>query len=141
MTAAETQPLTFRVNLAAPLDLGGYKAQEGYAALRKALKELQPADVTRLVKESDLRGRGGPQGVAGVGGHGQVLQAAQCGDEPTQLRGRILNRSDFWESTPGCGRGVGHKVPSSGRPHAWSRSSVLVMVASSDSVLVIIAAP
>jgi NADH-quinone oxidoreductase subunit F len=66
MTAAETQPLTFRVNLAAPLDLGGYKAQEGYAALRKALKELQPADVTRLVKESDLRGRGGAGFPTGV---------------------------------------------------------------------------
>ncbi len=63
---AETQPLTYRVNLDAPLDLGGYEAQEGYAALRRALEELQPADVTRLVKESNLRGRGGAGFPTGV---------------------------------------------------------------------------
>jgi NADH-quinone oxidoreductase subunit F len=66
MTAAETQPLTYRVNVDAPLDLRGYESQGGYAALRKALKELQPADVTQLVKESKLSGRGGggfPTGV------------------------------------------------------------------------------
>ena len=60
MTAnADTKPLTYRVNLDAPLSLRRYESQDGYAALRKTLKELQPAGVTHLVKESNLRGRGG----------------------------------------------------------------------------------
>ena len=67
MTAnADTKPLTYRVNLDAPLSLCSYESQDGYAALRKTLKELQPADVTHLVKESNLRGRGGAGFPTGV---------------------------------------------------------------------------
>jgi NADH-quinone oxidoreductase subunit F len=36
-----------------------YQAGGGYRALRKALKELDPAAVIAIVKESNLRGRGG----------------------------------------------------------------------------------
>ena len=36
-----------------------YRANGGYSALEKALKEMEPADVTGTVKESGLRGRGG----------------------------------------------------------------------------------
>ncbi len=41
--------------------LAVYESAEvgGYAAMRKALKEMQPADVIELVKQSGLRGRGG----------------------------------------------------------------------------------
>jgi NADH-quinone oxidoreductase subunit F len=63
---ADTQPLTYRVNPGAPLDLRGYESQDGYAAVRKALKEMLPADVTRLVKEANLRGRGGAGFPTGV---------------------------------------------------------------------------
>jgi NADH-quinone oxidoreductase subunit F len=63
---ADTQPLTYRVNPGAPLDLGGYESQDGYAAVHKALKEMLPADVTRLVKEANLRGRGGAGFPTGV---------------------------------------------------------------------------
>src|SRR5579859_4323894 len=63
---AETHPLTYRVNLAAPLDLKGYEAQDGYAALRKAAKELQPGDITKAVKDANLRGRGGAGFPTGV---------------------------------------------------------------------------
>jgi len=63
---AETHPLTYRVNSAQPLDLKGYEAQDGYAALRKALKEMQPGDVTKLVKDANLRGRGGAGFPTGV---------------------------------------------------------------------------
>ena len=59
-------PLTYRVNLEAPLDLRGYESKEGYAALRKALKEMQPSAVTQLVKEANLRGRGGAGFPTGV---------------------------------------------------------------------------
>ena len=63
---ADSQPLTYRVDLAAPLDIRGYESREGYAAVRKALKDMQPAEVTELVKEANLRGRGGAGFPTGV---------------------------------------------------------------------------
>ena len=42
-----------------PLSLEQYEATGGYQALRKALRELAPAQVTQLVSDSGLRGRGG----------------------------------------------------------------------------------
>ena len=63
---ADTKPLTYRVDLGAPLDLRGYESREGYAAVRKALREMQPSDVTHLVKEANLRGRGGAGFPTGV---------------------------------------------------------------------------
>ena len=38
--------------------LAGYRADGGYEALKKALA-MAPDDVTKLVKDSGLRGRGG----------------------------------------------------------------------------------
>jgi len=65
MMSGDTHPLTYRVNLAAPLDLKGYEANEGYAALRKAVKEA-PGEVTKAVKDANLRGRGGAGFPTGV---------------------------------------------------------------------------
>ena len=63
----ERRPLTYRITIGDPLlDLKAYEALDGYAALRKTLKEMQPADVTAVVKESNLRGRGGAGFPAGV---------------------------------------------------------------------------
>jgi NADH-quinone oxidoreductase subunit F len=45
--------------------LDGYRADGGYAALAKALK-MAPADVTAMVKDSVLRGRGGAGFPAGL---------------------------------------------------------------------------
>jgi NADH-quinone oxidoreductase subunit F len=45
--------------------LDGYRADGGYAALAKALK-MAPADVTTMVKDSVLRGRGGAGFPAGL---------------------------------------------------------------------------
>jgi NADH-quinone oxidoreductase subunit F len=42
-----------------PFDLKGYERAGGYQALRHALKELSPQAVTQMVKDSNLRGRGG----------------------------------------------------------------------------------
>lgn len=39
--------------------LGEYAAEGGYEALRKTLGSSTPADIVRIVSESDLRGRGG----------------------------------------------------------------------------------
>ena len=43
-----------------------YEANGGYEALEKALKEMQPDDVTNVVKAAGLRGRGGAGFPAGV---------------------------------------------------------------------------
>ena len=42
-----------------PLDVKGYEQVGGYEALRNALKQMTPAEVTETVKRSDLKGRGG----------------------------------------------------------------------------------
>ena len=43
-----------------------YESQGGYQALRKALKQMTPAEVHQEVKDSNLRGRGGAGFPAGV---------------------------------------------------------------------------
>jgi NADH-quinone oxidoreductase subunit F len=43
----------------APLSLPEYEKTGGYTALRKTLREMAPEQVTAVVKESGLRGRGG----------------------------------------------------------------------------------
>ena len=42
-----------------PLDLASYEQAGGYLGMRKALLHMAPAEVTELVKSSNLRGRGG----------------------------------------------------------------------------------
>jgi len=42
-----------------PLDLAGYEKSGGYQGLRKALTQMAPGDVTKVVQTSNLRGRGG----------------------------------------------------------------------------------
>src|SRR5262245_35942397 len=49
-----------------PLDIGSYRADGGYKTLEKAVNELQPAQVTDMVKASGLRGRGGAGFPTGV---------------------------------------------------------------------------
>lgn len=50
----------------APLSLKEYERAGGYQAVRKALKEMEPKAVTALVKESNLRGRGGAGFLTGM---------------------------------------------------------------------------
>ncbi|HYY16265.1 MAG TPA: SLBB domain-containing protein, partial [Gammaproteobacteria bacterium] len=53
-------PLTQNIRLdREPLDLKGYEQAGGYQAARKALKDMAPGEVTQVVKDSRLRGRGG----------------------------------------------------------------------------------
>jgi NADH-quinone oxidoreductase subunit F len=64
---AEIRPLTYRAVVGAPLlDIKAYEAQDGYAAVRKALPAMAPADITQVVKDANLRGRGGAGFPAGV---------------------------------------------------------------------------
>jgi NADH-quinone oxidoreductase subunit F len=64
---AEIRPLTAHVAAdGAPLSLKIYEATGGYRAVRKALKDMQPGDVTKTVKDANLRGRGGAGFPTGV---------------------------------------------------------------------------
>ena len=49
-----------------PLDLPAYERAGGYQGVRQALHQMTPAAVTEVVKESNLRGRGGAGFPAGV---------------------------------------------------------------------------
>lgn len=54
------RPLTQHIPASgAALQLKEYEAVGGYSALRKVLQELTPEEVTRKVKEANLKGRGG----------------------------------------------------------------------------------
>src|SRR5215217_1076324 len=54
------KPLTQRiVKGSGPPWIEEYEKTGGYASVRKALKDLAPADVQRMVTEANLRGRGG----------------------------------------------------------------------------------
>jgi NADH-quinone oxidoreductase subunit F len=54
------RPLTQNIRPAEePIDLAAYERLGGYQSIRKVLKEMQPKDVIDLVKDSNLRGRGG----------------------------------------------------------------------------------
>jgi NADH-quinone oxidoreductase subunit F len=66
--SAETHPLTWRLDHLndRALDLPTYEQLEGFAALRKVVKDMSPQDVQTLVKEANLRGRGGAGFPAGI---------------------------------------------------------------------------
>ncbi|HNL32558.1 MAG TPA: SLBB domain-containing protein, partial [Pseudomonadales bacterium] len=65
--SAETHPLTYRLESGEPVvDLKAYEALAGYAALRKAVPAMTPAEVAQVVKDANLRGRGGAGFPAGI---------------------------------------------------------------------------
>jgi len=66
--SAETHPLTYRLagDGQPPMDIKVYESQDGYAAVRKAVGKMAPEDVTQLVKDANLRGRGGAGFPAGI---------------------------------------------------------------------------
>jgi NADH-quinone oxidoreductase subunit F len=61
------RPLTQHIHpQSSPLNLKEYQQVGGYAGVQKALKEMTPAEVTNLVKTSNLLGRGGAGFPTGV---------------------------------------------------------------------------
>lgn len=67
LKTADTHPLTWRIDAlaGAQLDLPTYESLEGFAALRKAVA-VSPQDVQQIIKDANLRGRGGAGFPAGV---------------------------------------------------------------------------
>jgi len=59
-------------------DLEAYRARDGYTALEKAVKDLQPEDVIQLVEASGLRGRGG----AGFPTGKKLALTRECPEQP-----------------------------------------------------------
>jgi len=60
-------PLTANIRAGRePLDIRAYERAGGYQAVRRALGELEPAQVTQMVKDANLRGRGGAGFPTGV---------------------------------------------------------------------------
>src|SRR5215471_9084773 len=54
------RPLTSHINLAnGPLSLRDYEMAGGYSALKKVMSGMSPKDVQQVVKDSNLKGRGG----------------------------------------------------------------------------------
>ncbi len=68
MNVAESaeRPLTKDIRPGESLDLRAYEAVGGYQAVRKALGSMTPTDVQQVVKDSNLRGRGGAGFPTGV---------------------------------------------------------------------------
>ncbi|EMD0828551.1 NADH-quinone oxidoreductase subunit NuoF [Morganella morganii] len=57
---AETHPLTWRLrDDHQPVWLDEYRSKNGYAGAERALKGMAPDDITSLVKDAGLKGRGG----------------------------------------------------------------------------------
>ncbi|HBO15409.1 MAG TPA: NADH-quinone oxidoreductase subunit F [Porticoccaceae bacterium] len=88
-----------------PVDLKAYEANDGYRGLRKALTQLSPQDCQSMVKNSNLRGRGGagfptgikwsfvPQGDARTPGHTYLVCNADE-MEPGAFKDRLLMEYD-----------------------------------------------
>jgi NADH-quinone oxidoreductase subunit F len=54
------KPLTRNVHAdRRPTDFAAYEANGGYQGLRSAMGKLSPADCLQIIKDSNLRGRGG----------------------------------------------------------------------------------
>lgn len=90
-----------RINKPNSTALAGYRADGGYQALEKALK-MAPDDVTNLVKDAGLRGRGGAGFSAGMkwsflpkNHPGPVYLAVNADEsEPGTFNNRILMEQD-----------------------------------------------
>ncbi|MEJ2558098.1 MAG: NADH-quinone oxidoreductase subunit NuoF [Anaerolineae bacterium] len=77
-----------------PLDLKGYEKAGGYQALRKALRDMVPEDITQVVKDSNLRGRGG----AGFP-TGQKWSFVPMGDDAPHPKYLVVNADEMEPGT------------------------------------------
>src|SRR5262252_8723294 len=100
---AEFEPVLLRriLKKASP-SLDAYKADGGYKALEKAVREMSPEQVTQTVVDSKLRGRGGAGFPCGVkwtflpkGHPGPIYLCVNADEsEPCTFNNRILMEED-----------------------------------------------
>lgn len=103
---ASNKPLTERIDAAGGLvSLDAYEAAGGYTAARRAVTEMTPEAIRALVKEANLRGRGGagfptgmkwgfvPSGAAATPGHTYLVCNADE-MEPGTFKDRYLMEFD-----------------------------------------------
>ena len=77
-----------------PLNLAEYEKAGGYQGLRKTLTQLSPEEVTRLVLESNLRGRGG----AGFP-TGRKWSFVPMGDDAPRPKYLVINADEMEPAT------------------------------------------
>lgn len=89
------KPLTKNIDLnRGPLNLKDYEKEGGYQSVKKALKELEPKQVQQIVKDSNLKGRGG----AGFG-TGMKWGFVPMGDEAPKQKYLICNADEMEPGT------------------------------------------
>jgi NADH-quinone oxidoreductase subunit F len=94
---AETRVLTEGDEDGSLVEIGGYEERGGYAALRKALFDMEPGEVLQELEESGLRGRGGAGFAMGKKAsfipHGDMDKYICCNadeSEPGAFKDRLL---------------------------------------------------
>ncbi len=100
--SGEPRWLTARCGAIAPTDINAFQAHGGYAALKKALGQMQPADVIAEVEASQLSGRGGaafPTGLkwkftAGAANNPKYIVCNADESEPGTFKDRVLMEGD-----------------------------------------------
>ena len=81
------KPLTKNIDFnRGPLNLKDYEKNGGYQSVKKILKELEPKQVQQIVKDSNLKGRGG----AGFG-TGMKWSFVPMGDDAPKIKYLICN--------------------------------------------------
>jgi NADH-quinone oxidoreductase subunit F len=121
VVVGEPRWLTARCGEIAPTDIEAYRSMDGFAALRKALKELEPGDVIDLIKASGLVGRGGaafPTGVkweytAAAPGDEKFIVCNADESEPGTFKDRVLMEGDPYSILEGmaiAGYAIGAKT-------------------------------
>lgn len=121
VVVGEPRWLTARCGEIAPTDIEAYRSMDGFAALRKALNELEPGDVIDLIKASGLVGRGGaafPTGVkweytAAAPGDEKFIVCNADESEPGTFKDRVLMEGDPYSILEGmaiAGYAIGAKT-------------------------------
>jgi NADH-quinone oxidoreductase subunit F len=104
--------LTRHINIPESQKIGNYEKVGGYKAWRKALKEMTPDQVIDVVKQSNLRGRGGAGFPAGL----KWSFVPKNTDKPHYL----LNNAD--ESEPGTFK---DRLIITGNPHSTIEGTMI----------------
>lgn len=102
LMGGEPRLLTKRIGEVAPANIEAYQEQGGFTGLRKALREMTPAEVISEIEDSGLVGRGGaafPTGLkwkftAGAEGEPKYIVCNADESEPGTFKDRILLEGD-----------------------------------------------